>query len=109
MKTNHMIIALLMLPLAAMSCNLPASGPPTEGETTATVTLAVGSVTPAFTSTPGPSPTACAPSITTNSNVNVRSGPGTGYGSVDNLSAGTTVPVPGTNNDSSWWLINRPS
>jgi uncharacterized protein YraI len=109
MKTNRIFTALLILSLAAISCNLPASGPPTDAQATETFTLTVDDLTPALTSTAGPSPTACNPSITTNSNVNVRSGPGTGYGSVDNLTAGTTVTVTGKNSDSSWWQINRPA
>jgi hypothetical protein len=109
MKRNRILTALLVLSLAAMSCNLPASGPAGAGEATETFTPLVEGLTPALTGTPGPSPTACSPSITANSNANVRSGPGTAYGSVDNLAAGTTATVIGKNNDSSWWQINRPS
>jgi hypothetical protein len=109
MKRNRILTALLILSLAAISCNLPASGQPGAGEATETFTPLVESLTPALTGTPGPSPTACIPSITVNSNANVRSGPGTAYGSVDNLAAGAKATVTGKNNDSSWWQINRPS
>lgn len=112
MKTNRILTALLILSLAAVSCNLPASGQPGTGEATATFTPVTDTSTPALTGlagTPGPSPTACNPSITTNSSVNVRSGPGTTYGSVDNLAAGATATVAGKNSDSSWWFINRPN
>jgi uncharacterized protein YraI len=109
MKTHRIFTALLILSLAAISCNLPASNSAGTEETTGTFTPVVETLTPALTITPGPSPTACNPSITANSNANVRSGPGTAYGSVDNLTAGTTVTVTGKNNDSSWWYINRPA
>jgi hypothetical protein len=108
MKKNHILTALLMLSLAAMSCNLPAGQVP-GGEATGTFTPVSDPLIPTLTPTPGPSPTACNPSITANSNANIRSGPGTGYGSVDNLSTGTTATVIGKNSDSSWWQINRPA
>ncbi len=109
MKTNRILTALLILSVAALSCNLPASGQLTGGEATGTFTPVVDLLTPTLTATAGPSPTACNPSITVNSSVNVRSGPGTAYGSVDNLATGTTVTITGKNNDSSWWYINRPA
>jgi hypothetical protein len=109
MKTNRIVIALLILSLAAISCNLPASAPGVDAQGTTTVTPTLGVATPSLTATPGPSPTACSPSLTAHSNINVRSGPGTGYGSVDNLTAGATATVTGKNNDASWWYINRPA
>src|SRR5688572_14835217 len=109
MKTNRIFTALLILSLAAISCNLPASGQPGAGEATETFTPVVDSLTPALTVTAGPSPTACNPSITANSDLNVRSGPGTAYGSVDNLATGAPATVIGKNSDSSWWQINRPA
>src|SRR4051812_45469571 len=109
MKPNRLLTTLLILVIAAMSCNLPVSGETVDGEAATTLTPTADTLTPAFTATVGALPTSCSPSLTAISAENVRSGPGTAYGSVDNLAAGASATVIGKNNDSTWWYINRPA
>ena len=110
MKINRILLtALLLLSIAATSCNLPVSGETADGEAAGTFTPGADILTPVLTATTGASPTACSPSITANSSANVRFGPGIAYGSVANLATGATATVIGKNSDSTWWYINRPA
>jgi hypothetical protein len=60
--------------------------------------------TPTATATPSP------PAATViNPVVNVRSGPGTDYPVVGNVNQGTTCPITGRNNNSTWWQVRCPN
>lgn len=115
-KPIHVLIVVLWL--AALSCNLPqATQPPEEptatftvvapGQGTETSTLPASTVEP--TATTISSATACTPMITVNSNANVRSGPGTVYDPpIGALPAGATAVVDGRDSTGTWWYIVFP-
>jgi len=123
-------MALAVLLLLAISCNLPAGNTPTaveilqspsvdavgtsvEQTTVARMTESAGSAvapaasttTPVSTPTETLSPTPCVPLVTATVNANVRSGPDTAYGVVGSLSLGSTAEVAGRNDNNSWWYI----
>jgi len=119
-------LAILVLWLAVLSCNLPtvatATQPPASNnaELIATITALAsqGQIPPTSTFTPIPGvptftptlpPTACVASVTAPTNVNVRSGPGTVYDTVGALPAGGSANVEGKNAEGTWWYIAFPS
>ena len=66
--------------------------------------------TPTLTSTPTQTPPEvfCPPQVTAFQNSNCRSGPGSAYEITGSLSQADSSSVVGRNNDSSWWVIERP-
>jgi uncharacterized protein YraI len=130
MHKKRMFLSALILCLAIMACNLPASQQKgAQPNTIATLTVmavqtqgsvntasaasteaantAIASAPPA--ATLPASATACPPVVTANSSVNVRSGPGTVYDIIGALSTGGTTTVNGKSADGAWWYITFPS
>ncbi len=67
--------------------------------------------TPTLTATPTETSqeAACPPQSTALKNSNCRAGPGSAYEIIGSLSQGTSSTVVGRNNESSWWVTERPS
>ncbi len=76
---------------------------------TPTVTPII-SDTPTLTATPTQAApeVVCPPQATALKNSNCRSGPGSAYEIIGSLNQGASSTVVGRNNDSSWWVIERP-
>ncbi len=66
--------------------------------------------TPTLTATPTETSqeAACPPQATALKNSNCRAGPGSAYEIIGSLSQGSSSTVVGRNNESSWWVIERP-
>ncbi len=66
--------------------------------------------TPTLTATPTEMPpqALCPPQATALKNSNCRAGPGSAYDITGSLSQGNSSTVVGRNNESSWWVIERP-
>lgn len=119
MKTHRVLVAVLAISLAALSCNSP-SGQEVQGlaltltaisftpTTAGGATQAPPATVPAgATIAPSAAPaTACSPTVTANLNANVRKGPSTAYDAVGALLSGQSAPIAGKLADSSWWYIN---
>lgn len=117
--SKNYYFAISILILAILACNIPgnptSSGEgPAPAEPTAVVSPAVTFVvvvvntdTPTPTETPVPvTPTPqISPKITLTKNSNCRVGPTTFYNIVDQIAAGTELPVIGINEDNTWWQV----
>jgi hypothetical protein len=106
MNKTQRLIALVLIVLVALACNLP-SGVPTESPVPG---VDAGSASPTVTETATPTatgvpPTACLPTVTTNVDANVRNGPGQVYGILGQLLQGTNANVAGKNAEGTWWYI----
>lgn len=76
-------------------------------DATATPTATPTGTQPAPTPTPTSPPAAADPvAVVEAAAVNVRSGPGIDYSTIDTLTAGTTCPITGQNEDGDWWRLN---
>jgi hypothetical protein len=124
---KRIFYSVLVLCLAAISCNMPGgqNNQPSNADLAATITaLASGVQSGPAASTPtsaavGPSPSAsatlsasatpCSPQVTANSSVNVRSGPGTVYPILGALTAGSTAGISGKSSDGNWWFVDFPA
>jgi len=117
MHKNRVLIAVLAISLAILSCNVP-SGQEVES-LALTITALVNTATPsgaasatlpppttsASDATVAASATACSPIVTANLNANVREGPSTDYNPVGALLTNQTAPIVGRNAEGSWWNI----
>ncbi len=131
MRKNKIFLFALVLWLAIVSCNLPASqatagtGTPSNAELAATalaaaqnaltmtvppdslpltVTATIPATEPILTVTASVTP--CTPTVTANTPVNIRSGPGTVYNTIGAIPQGGSAPVTGKNADGTWWVIS---
>jgi uncharacterized protein YraI len=113
-QTNRGLKAVLVVWLAAVTCNLPANATPVETATPAgnqdaagtSVALTLTAVsTAAQTAAPAASATTCYPMASANVDANIRSGPGTAYDIVGFLPIGGTAAVAGRNDANTWWYI----
>ena len=121
MGIKRVLIAVLAITFAVLSCNMP-SGADVQSMAL-TLTSVVSALTPVGMATLLPATlappvgtpvpptaaiipaTACSPIVTANMNANVRRGPSTEYDAVGYLPTGTSAPVAGRNEEDSWWYI----
>jgi uncharacterized protein YraI len=131
MDKKQVFFSALAIWLAIISCNMPGGKPSsdlsveelagtitalasTSQTTTPQGTPATVTFTPIASSIPitetfTVTPTLCTPNAIANTNANIRSGPGMVYGTVDAITAGTSVAVAGKNAEGTWWYITYPS
>lgn len=121
---QRIVPGILILGLAAITCNLPSTvaGPelsPDDIANTAAaramtaqaaIAPAAATVVPLVlpSNTAPPAPTACSATVRATTNANVRSGPGTAYDVVGYLPSDGTAPVAGRNDANTWWYIQFP-
>ncbi|NWF63855.1 MAG: SH3 domain-containing protein [Chloroflexi bacterium] len=104
-KQKNWLIAMMMIALTALACNLPGVAPP-AGTNTATDTpsptlIAETTSTPTATG----AGEACTPTVTATTLANVRLGPGQEYAVLGNLPQGGSAKVAGRNAENTWWYI----
>ena len=121
-QSRRVLHPILILALAAITCNMPANvrEPVLSSKEIADTAVAaaltaqagaapsptVAPATPtAASATPETTTTQCSPTIKANTDANVRTGPGTAYDAVGYIPTGGTAPVAGRNDASTWWYI----
>lgn len=110
--------AISILIVAVLACNIPGATTPGGGSAptepaaavspgVTVVVIVVNTDTPTPTETPVPvTPTLqLSPKITLSKNSNCRVGPTTYYNVVDQIAAGTELPVIGRSEDNTWWQV----
>lgn len=113
-RSRSLQLALSLLVLAILACNLPGSAPSAQGTESPSVIFSdtpapvQSTNTPIASNTAVPSVAACPPKVTTNVVSNVRSGPGQVYDIIGNLPQGAAAMVAGKSFDSTWWYIEFP-
>ncbi|HNN14185.1 MAG TPA: SH3 domain-containing protein [Anaerolineales bacterium] len=114
------LYASLILTLAILACNLPGSTSNGDGSNNPDTSIPTTDVpteasVPTAENTPAPTATETAipitdtpqvpPEIKLTKNSNCRVGPSTFFNIVDQIAAGTSLPVIGRNEDNSWWQV----
>jgi len=117
---RELIIACTVLILSILACNLPnpalsgnnpsnteTSGATTEGPTEGSIQVIENTpeATPTETAIPVTDTPQVSPEIKLSKNSNCRVGPSTLYNIIDQIAAGTSLPVTGRNEDNSWWQV----
>jgi len=118
MKNHRVLLAVLAISIAVLSCNAP-SEQEVGNALTALAALTVTGPPPSDTPAPGATAvpatavpatavpaTACSALVTANLNANVRKGPSTAYDAVGALLTGQSAPIAGKLADGSWWYID---
>ena len=103
---KNLTLAVIVLVLAALACNLPAQTSKADATpTSTTVTDATGAATQSPSSPASPS----GPTVTVSSVTNCRTGPGTNYDLVLTFQPGATAEVVGKYTPTNYWIIKTPT
>jgi hypothetical protein len=111
MKAKRFWIAINMLLVAALACNLPAgaaAGTPTLPATPATPATETPTPAPALPATATITASPSVPLVSVSTATNCRTGPGTSFDIVITLNPGTKAEVIGKNTGLNYWIIKVP-
>lgn len=104
-RNKKITLAITVMMLAILACNLPAQKPVTE----ATAPTLTSQPTEASTSAPAFTPTPSTPTVSVSTATNCRTGPDPSYSLVLTFQPGATAPVVGKYSASNYWVITTPT